>query len=110
MAVAAGEEDKVMGRVAASFGLGIQYVAGDYQSSRVGSTTSLSRDTSSMRTCKTKEIGKCFGSGFLNNCEGRRNLINMKLKKVSVRSLKVSESRITLVFKTAKTSSETTPT
>jgi hypothetical protein len=81
MAMGAGEEDEVMGRIAVGFGFGKQRVAGDYQSGRVGGTTSLSRDSSSMRTCKTKEIGKCFGCGFLNDCERWRDLINMKLRK-----------------------------
>jgi hypothetical protein len=62
-----------------------------------------------MRAIEAKEVCKSFCCGFLYNREGRRNLEDVELEKSTIYDIEF-DKLLTLVFKTARSISEITPT
>lgn len=88
----AGEDGKVV-LVARLFAFGVQCVARDYQRRQVRCTAAWTRD--SARKCIGKAIvfRKGFSGRFLDDCEGWRDLVYVKLYVVSVCAVDVWKSR-----------------
>lgn len=102
------------GGVAVEFGFGVEGVAGDDYGGEVGGGAALAGYAAGAGTVETEEGGEGFGCVLFYYCQGWGDLVDVDLGGGGVRNgWMMGEMRgrqLTFVLRTARTSSEMTPT
>lgn len=111
MAMGARKDNKVTVTIAGYPALGEQSVASHDKRSQVGSTSALARNTTSSWASETKQMRQGLCRGLFNHSQGGGDLEYMQLGGIGQPSLIDRQiMSLTLVFRTERTMSETTPT
>ena len=77
VAVGAGEEHEAVVAIAVFLGAGVEVVARDHNGGGVGGGATLDGDASGAGPIEAEERGKLLSGVFLNDCEGRGDLVDV---------------------------------